>query len=135
MITEAIALQDQPLTESRPLRTYLDFPHKQVVATLALLKHFRAFLASKCDGMRDPLEPHFPRVRDKAWARRKLNELIDVAICRKGSIDMRADDQRWIGWKRDQQALANIKNRIRVYQFESDECRSRFGHLLSRYDD
>ena len=37
--------------------------------------------------------------------------------------------------RRDQRRLVDIANRIRVYQFETDEVRHRFGHLLARYDD
>lgn len=36
---------------------------------------------------------------------------------------------------RDSRRLRDIAHRIRVYQFESDEARRRFSHLLSHHDD
>jgi len=37
--------------------------------------------------------------------------------------------------RRDHMRLYDIANRVRVYQFETDAVRSRFGHLLARNDD
>lgn len=45
------------------------------------------------------------------------------------------DPDQMARFYRDQQRLRNIHKRIRVYQFETEECRRRFGHLLSHYDD
>jgi hypothetical protein len=39
------------------------------------------------------------------------------------------------GLKRDAYRLLDIRNRIRVYQFETPELTRRFGHLLAHHDD
>lgn len=36
---------------------------------------------------------------------------------------------------RDARRLEDIGNRVRVYAFESKQCKARFGHLLARFDD
>jgi hypothetical protein len=75
------------------MNTYATATHGQIHATLALLQHFRAFLASPCTAMRDPLQ--VDEWRDgsdrltKAQARQRLTWLVHVAISRKGGY---ADD-------------------------------------------
>jgi hypothetical protein len=44
-------------------------------------------------------------------------------------------DQYQTGLMRDAYRLRDIRNRIRVYQFETPELTRRFGHLLARHDD
>jgi hypothetical protein len=44
-------------------------------------------------------------------------------------------DQYQMGLKRDAYRLRDIRNRIRVYQFETPELTRRFGHLLAHHDD
>lgn len=59
-----------------------------IAATLGLLRHFRAFLASDCREMRDPFELAEWRDGasrlDKPAAARKLGWLVNMAISRKG---------------------------------------------------
>lgn len=45
------------------------------------------------------------------------------------------DDREEIERKRDALNMERIKNRVRVYQWNSKWFRRRFSHLLSRYDD
>lgn len=40
-----------------------------------------------------------------------------------------------VAMRRDKHRLEDMHRRIRVYQFETDECRRRFGDRLARYDD
>jgi hypothetical protein len=40
-----------------------------------------------------------------------------------------------IGIERDAIRLRDIAKRIRIYQFETTECRSRFAYKLARFDD
>lgn len=60
---------------------------EQVTATLGLLRHFRAFLNSRCTQMRDPFEIDMWRDGatrlDKDAAARKLRWLVLIAILRK----------------------------------------------------
>jgi hypothetical protein len=113
-----------------------------VQRTVALLKHFRAFLASDCQLMSDPLAGFDTRCSlhlTKERARRLLHYIIDVAINRKAGIPDFPHEKCHLDFqnrlRRDQQRLKDIHNRIRVYQFETKEVQRRFSHLLSRYDD
>lgn len=46
-----------------------------------------------------------------------------------------SDYQYQTAIRRDKQKLQDISKRIRVYQFESKQCKERFAHLLSNYND
>ncbi len=69
---------------------YAGQSHDAIVATLGLLKHYQAFLASSCTEMRDPNEIAQWRDGatrlDKAAARQRLTWLIHVAINRKAGV-------------------------------------------------
>lgn len=67
-------------------RGYLGQTHQAIVATLATLRHFQAFLASDCRVMHDPYERNFPVELNKRQAERKLHWLIQVAINRKAGV-------------------------------------------------
>jgi hypothetical protein len=71
------------------------------------------------------------------WQREKWSALDRRINLRGGAAPKwrRLDPMHQTELRRDQQALAKIRERIRVYQFATPEVRRRFGHLLSRYDD
>lgn len=115
---------------------YLNQPVEKIRATVKLLQYYRAFLRSDCREAKDPQQWGF--YLNQSQARRRLHLLIDVAINRKAGIACRdrcCDPLIWVGWLRDRQRLLEIHKRIRVYQFETEEVKKRFSHLLSRYDD
>jgi hypothetical protein len=117
---------------------YLKFDHKAIVATLGLLKYYKRFLASDCIEAQCPISGYGFYIT-KPEAEQKLIWLIQMAINRKAGIPDqfgKRDDIDYVGkLRRDQIALQNIRRRIRVYQFETKEVRSRFSHLLSSCDD
>lgn len=110
---------------------------QKVRNTIALLRYFRAFLASDAKTMRDPLgERWLAGTLDRAQAREKLTGLINHAINRRaGHQSGFGMTDREIAWMRDQDRLRQIHHRIRIYQFESKECRLRFSHLLASHED
>jgi len=115
---------------------YLNEPVAKIRATVKLLQYYRAFLRSDCTEAKDPQQWGF--YLNKSQARRRLYWLIDIAINRKAGIECKdrcCDPLIWVGWLRDRQRLRDFHKRIRVYQFETEEVRKRFSHLLSRYDD
>jgi len=75
---------------------YSTASHSAIVATLRLLQHFRAFLASDYREMRDPYEVEYWRDGatrlDKIEAQRKLTWLIQMAISRKGGSCLPIND-------------------------------------------
>ena len=108
----------------------------QIRGTIGLFRHFHRFLSSDATHCLIPGD-WTRRKLTKEQARRHLDRLIDVAINRKAGIpdETYAECEQMTHWRRDQQRLRDIGQRIRVYQFETVEVRQRFGHLLSRYDD
>lgn len=159
------------MTVRGPRHVYLGEPRERIAATLAMLRWYRAFLASGCERARSgPRSDGFDV--DRRTAEREFRECIHVAINRKGRLAVetrvprfiatyhpRPDgtvttvtytngtDGRRIGWRkldgeyqtrlrRDAYRVRDIvRDRVRVYQFETPEIRRRYGHLLSRYDD
>lgn len=105
---------------------YRDKPHKEIVATLALLKHFRAFLASECRVMHDPYSGWMKNELDKPQARKKLQWLINVAINRKAGIPDHAID-----WEVVRLADAVNTPRLRIYERNCPKrYRARLAHRL-----
>lgn len=45
------------------------------------------------------------------------------------------DNDYFVQAWRDSRKLRDIANRVRVYQFETQEAKMRFGHLLASYND
>ena len=136
--------------------TYTDELHDRIVATLQLLRHYRAFLASPYRQMRDPYEVE--TWRDGAsrlthtTAQRRLARLVHMAISRKGggclpindarsgaSLNHRgrprrkeaADYLRALGI--DAQALNTPRRRI--YQIMTPELRRRFAARIVRTEE
>lgn len=67
--------------------------------------------------------------------RAEFRRALDARINLRGGLDA-ANDPMPIELVRDARRLEDIKvRRIRVYQFESDVCRKRFGNLLAGRDD
>jgi hypothetical protein len=70
-----------------------------------------------------------------AQVRRDFRKALDARINARGGQEWR-NQPIDIGLIRDAYRLDDIKQRrVRVYQFESELCRRRFGHLLARHDD
>jgi len=110
---------------------YIDQPHAKIVATVATLKHFRAFLASNCDWMIDPYSSWTRDEINKAQAQTKLTWLVNVAINRKAGVP---DAQRdWELWR-----LSRAVNTPRLI-VRDRECpkryQSRLVHRLTHPDD
>lgn len=110
---------------------------EQIRGTATLLRWYRAFIRS--DAERANIPGEWGRTMTKAQAQRRLSAMIDTAINHKGTLDKprgRKDgcDYQMRLW-RDKQRLISAANRIRIYQFETQEAQERFSHLLSRYDD
>ena len=78
-----------------------------------------------------------PMTRDEAreWFVAALQNRINTrgGLC----LDSRKRDPDWQrAALQDSRALrCKLRQRVRVYQFRTSECRRRFGHLLDRYDD
>jgi len=126
---------------------YQNSSHEWIVATLRLLRYFKAFIDSDCSLMPDPINDGFTLTKQQA--RDRLTYMVHVAINRRGGMWNRYaplnhsgkpyrkfDTDYQTHLYRDSNRLRDIGNRIRVYQFESPEANARFKHLLSsRYDD
>jgi hypothetical protein len=125
---------------------YARSSHESIVATLALLRHFRSFLGSSATAMLDPYEVgdwgNGANRLDKPAAQRKLTWLVNVAVNRKagmpdvplnhrGKPARRALSEHQIHLRRDFYRLQDMAKRIRVYQFETPEVQQRFGHRLA----
>jgi hypothetical protein len=74
--------------------------------------------------------------RDPAWLiRHRVRQALNRRINSRGGLEA-ANMPIEIGLIRDARRLDDIlQRRVRVYQFESELCRRRFGHLLARRDD
>jgi hypothetical protein len=75
---------------------------------------------------------------DAAGWRRAFISALFRRIDNKAGIEQvgrKHSDQYQTGLKRDAYRLLDIRNRIRVYQFETPEVTRRFGHLLAHHDD
>lgn len=77
-------------------------------------------------------DPTWTREDFYRWFWRCLNEKINRQDTRQFRT-MRPD--YLISLRRDASRLRDIARRVRVYQFETQLCRERFGHLLARHDD
>ncbi len=67
--------------------------------------------------------------------RQEMRRALDRRINLRGGMPS-ANDEIPAGLVRDARRLADIRlHRVRVYQFETELCRTRFGHLLARHDD
>lgn len=101
-----------------------------------LMKWFRAFIASNCERANNPLSGWPKTVINKEQARKELRWMVHRSINLRGGLGplSNGDDINGLPiacYWRDQQRLRDIANRVRVYQFETPECKRLFGHLLS----
>ena len=106
----------------------------QVQAMIKLLRYYRDFLKSDCKKAIIPNDI-FQDTMGREEARRRLDSMIHTAINWKAGIILprKASCDYQIPWRRDQQRLADIHRRIRVYQFESQEVKARFSDRLARF--
>lgn len=107
---------------------YLAQPPGAIRATLALLRHFKAFLASDCRAMRDPTHEtwrgsHDGPELDKAQAAARLRWLIDVAVNRKAGVP----DNPGNG-NRARRRLSDMRTRA-IRERGCFECGARLGWL------
>jgi len=121
--------------DRRALFFYLTQPAPRIRATLALLRHFRASLASDCERMRDPTQPRWLADElDKAAARRKLAWLVDVAVNRKAGVPdscgRRDTAEHRARLSRDKR---RAEARQYVARFETPEANARLAHRVDRW--
>mgnify|MGYP001565119092 FL=1 len=72
------------------------------------------------------------------WKRQFIQDLHFRINRKEGPYDVwrKQDPDYQVKLRRDQDRLhQKIRARVRVYQFETDDVRRRYGHLLDRYDD
>ncbi len=71
---------------------------------------------------------------------REVLKALDRRINARAGLNVPRGKKDCIDWYyrayRDQQAIQrHMLDRVRIYQFETRQCRERFAHLLSSYDD
>lgn len=117
---------------------YLGQSHQSIVATLILLRWFKAFIASDKSKANDPIAGwgHYLRRED---APRKLRWLVNVAVNRKAGIPdyrgRRDDPEYQRQLYQDQQDLRAMHRRVRIYYLRTPEVRARFAHSLSKREE
>ena len=138
------------------MTSYATATTDEIRATLATLRHFRAFLASSCREMRDPYEVEEWRDGatrlDKAAAQRKLSWLVHMAVSRKGGACLPINDsatgaslnhrgracrKEGADYQRHQRQDAHDLNRprLRIYSLRTPELMRRFRHRLVQLED
>lgn len=113
---------------------YLNQEARRIRATVALLKHIKAFLASSATRMKDPYSG-FGVYLDREQAAHKLRWLIHVAINRKaGHPDVPGrkytSDYQACLLRDAGRVRGKLKHRVVIHQFETREVERRLGHLL-----
>lgn len=105
---------------------YIGKPHAAIAATLATIKHFRAFLSSNCRIMHDPYSGWMKNELTKEQAQKKLTWLINVAINRKAGIPDHVEH-----WEVKRFARDVNTPRLRVYARNCPKkYRARLAHRL-----
>lgn len=110
---------------------------EQIKGTKALLSWYRSFLKSDKTLARIPGD-EFRDTMNKAQAKRRLHSMIEGAINRKARLILppKAEYDQQTRYYRDQRALHDkLRQRVRVYQFETRPVKQRFSYLLSSYQD
>lgn len=104
---------------------------KRIKGTLALLRHFRAFLKSDSARMVDPTTGWHRVELDKREARQRLTWLVDVAIGRKAGADPTACDcagcKEHVEIIRDSDTLRCWSERRQLGQFVNRNPRTEHG--------
>ena len=126
-------------------------PNTPVGNTLALLTHFRAFLASPCTRMKDPMDSWGSEL-SKPEAQRKLSWLVNMAISRRGGECLSLNNATAGAGKNHRgkprrkecgdyvRGLLHDRNalntpRLRIYQLNTPELQQRFANrIVSRED-
>lgn len=105
-------------------------PPAALRATLRLLRHFQAFLASPYREMRDPYA--WGVYLTKAQARWKLTRLINMAVNRRAGIPDCPSRKHHHDYQRHLRLDANDLNtpRLRLYRLRTRELRRRFARRL-----
>jgi hypothetical protein len=121
------------LTERRTTPPY--GPAEALRATIALLRHYRAFLASPSYEMRDPRQ--WGVYLTKGQARHRLTSLINVAVNRRAGIPDCPSRKHDGDYQRHLRLDANELNhpRLRIYFLRTPELRRRFARRLIRRAD
>lgn len=102
---------------------YLAAKPGEIRATLALLRHYRAFSASDCQSMRDPTTGWHGVELDKPAAAHRLRWLVLVAINRKAGVPEEPG-----GGHRAQRRLAAMRER-EIRERGCFECGAHLGWL------
>lgn len=117
---------------------YTNKSHESIVATLNLLRWYRAFIASDKERAHDPMgHPYDRNIITKAEARHTLTWLINVAINRKAGIpDVvgRKQDSDYQRGLRQDKDRANTP-RLIVRRFTTPELNQRLQHRLYTEED
>lgn len=117
------------------MRHYITLPNTRRVSVGVYAKAWRTLLRA------NPHETYsgFAYTRETAESilhamRGGLSERINAHIPGHGCGRKWQQDYQIAAW-RDSRRLRDLAQHIRVYQFETQEARERFGHRLSKHDD
>lgn len=100
---------------------YLNENPAAVAATVALLKHYRAFVRSDCGRMRDPEHKWPPHEYNRDQAQNRLSYLVNMAINRKAGI---LDPEHLTGVQLD-----DVKRQARRVWLDDPELPAHYGHF------
>jgi len=117
------------------MRTVIRLPNGRTIGVGVYARAWRTILTMPRDAML-PGFAHFPEPAESVLhaMRGMLSEVINRHD-RAYGIGRKWDNDYQVRMWRDSRRLRDIANRIRVYQFESEEARSRFSDLLATRDD
>ena len=117
------------------MKTVITLPNGRAVTAGTYAKAWRTLLREPASA-RWPGFAHFPETTESILhaMRGMLSEVINRHD-RSYGIGRKWDNDYQVRLWRDSRRLQDIAKRIRVYQFETEEARSRFSHLLSSYTD
>ena len=126
-----------------PMFAGKSFTIEQIRGTANLLRYYRRFLKSNYERCRVVENADWfpdPDGMTKAKVRRRLAFLVHVAINRKAGVPdavgrkQDTDYQRSL-WRDVRAVRDKVNRRVIVRQFETPEIRTRYGHLLTRWED
>jgi hypothetical protein len=99
-----------------------------------MLRLYRRAFAAVKEGVEVCLHWNDRPMNLAAW-RAEFMRALNARINGPQPLYRKLEPEWQIGIMRDRRRLADMANRIRVYQFETNEMYQRFGNRLARYDD
>lgn len=111
----------------------MSWEYKHVKEYLILVKRVKKAFD---DGYEVKLTWHEDAVDVISW-RKEFVKALDARIKLKGNISLsgkKFESMYQTGLVRDKRRLEDIRNGVRVYQFESGIVKKRFGNLLATYE-